>query len=143
MKYKKIVILTILLISLLAVSAVNAADNVTDDVVDMQEAFSRPGKMTAVFGHGNTAEDAVDNLLLNAEKIGVDLRRCELAIFSMSGAGNRLSIYDVNEAPYLMAKKMGREIDSLTGDSLTLLSAPIDDSLGDKVKIFAVFCEGD
>lgn len=111
------------------------------DGADMQEAFSRPSKMTAVFGQGNTAEDAVDNLLLAAEKIGVDLRRCELAVFSMSGASKRLSLYDVNEAPELMAKKMGRDLDSLNGDSMTLLSAPLDDSLGNKLKIFAVFCE--
>lgn len=111
------------------------------DGVDMQEAFSRPGKMTAVFGRGNTSEDAVDNLLLAAEKLGVDLRQCELAVFSMSGASNRLSLYDVNEAPELMAKKMGRDLDSLSGDSMTLLSAPLDDSLGNKLKIFAVFCE--
>ena len=113
------------------------------DSYDIQEALSRPGKMTIAFGQGNTMEQAVEHLLLDAENSGVDALRCNLAIFSMSGARSRLSIYDVNEAPYLMAKKMGREIDSLTGDSLTLLSAPIDDSLGDKVKIFAVFCEGD
>lgn len=111
------------------------------DDADMQEAFSRPSKMTAVFGQGNTSEDAVDDLLLAAEKLGVDLRRCELAVFSMSGASKRLSLYDANEAPELMAKKMGRDLDSLNGDSMTLLSAPLDDSLGNKLKIFAVFCE--
>ena len=112
------------------------------DVADMQEAFSRPGKMTAVFGQGNTAEDAVDNLLMTVEKVGVDLRRCKLAVFSMSGAPDRLSLYDVNEAPGLLAKKMGRDVDSLCGGQLTLFSAPLDESLGDKLKIFAVFCEG-
>ena len=112
------------------------------DGVDMQEAFSRPGKMTAVFGQGNTAEDAVDNLLLNAEKIGVDLRLCELAVFSMSGAPDRLSLYDVNEAPGLLAKKVGCEMDAFCGEHVTLLSAPLDESLGDKLKIFAVFCKG-
>ena len=111
------------------------------DGADMREALSRPGKMTAVFGRGNTSEDAVDNLLLAAEKLGVDLRQCELAVFSMSGASNHLSLYDVNEAPELMAKKMGRDLDSLSGDSMTLLSAPLDDSLGNKLKLFAVFCE--
>ena len=111
-------------------------------VADMQEALSRPGKMTAVFGQGNTAENAVDNLLLIAETIGVDLRRCELAVFNMSGALDQLSLYDVNEAPYLMAKKVGREMVSFCGEPLTLLSAPLDESLGDKLKIFAVFCEG-
>ena len=40
-----------------------------------------------------------------------------------------------------MAKKVGRDLDSLSGDSLTLLSGPLDDSLGDKLKIFAAFCE--
>ena len=110
-------------------------------VADMQEALSRPGKMTAVFGQGNTSEIAVDDLLLAARKSGIDLKRCELAVFSMSGSSNRLSIYDVNEAPDLMAKKLGRELDALCGDSLTLLSGPLDDSLGDKLKIFAVFCE--
>ena len=112
------------------------------DGADMREAFSRPGKMTAVFGQGNTAEDAVDNLLMTAEKVGVDLRRCKLAVFSMSGAPDRLSLYDVNEAPYLMAKKVGREVDAFCGEPLTLLSAPLDESLGDKLKIFVVFCEG-
>ena len=111
------------------------------DGADMKEALSRSGEMKAVFGQGNTVEDAVDDLLLAAEKIGVDLRRCELAVFSMSGASNRLSLYDVNEAPELMAKKMGRDLDSLSGDSMTLLSAPLDDSLGNKLKLFAVFCE--
>ncbi len=111
-------------------------------VADMQEALSRPGKMTAVFGQGNTTENAVDNLLLTAETIGVDLRRCELAVFNMSGAPDQLSLYDVNEAPYLMAKKVGREVDAFCGEPLTLLSAPLDESLGDKLKIFAVFCEG-
>ena len=112
------------------------------DVVDMQEALSRPGKMTAVFGQGNTTENAVDNLLLTAETIGVDLRRCELAVFNMSGAPDQLSLYDVNEAPYLMAKKVGREVDAFCGEPLTLLSAPLDESLDNKLKIFAVFCEG-
>jgi len=111
-------------------------------VADMQEALSRPGKMMAVFGQGNTAENAVDNLLLTAETIGVDLRKCELAVFNMSGAPDRLSLYDVNEAPNLMAKKVGREMDAFCGEPLTLLSAPLDESLGDKLKIFAVFCEG-
>lgn len=110
-------------------------------VADMQEALSRPGKMTAVFGQGNTVEDAVDNLLLTAETIGIDLRRCELAVFSMSGAPNRLSVYDINEAPGLLAKKVGRGLDSLCGGHLTLLSVPLDESLSDKLKIFAVFCE--
>lgn len=112
------------------------------DVVDMQEALSRPGKMTAVFGQGNTAEDAVDDLLLAAEKVGVDLRRCKLAVFSMSGAPDRLSLYDVNEAPGLLAKKVGCEMDAFCGEHVTLLSAPLDESLGDKLKIFAVFCKG-
>lgn len=111
-------------------------------VVDMQEAFSRSGNMTAIFGQGNTAEDAVENLHLAAEKLGVNLRQCELTVFSMSGAPNRLSIYDINEAPGLLAKKTGRDVDSLCGGKLTLLSAPLDESLGDKLKIFAVFCEG-
>lgn len=112
------------------------------DGVDMQEAFSRPGKMTAVFGRGNTSEDAVDNLLLAAEKLGVDLRQCELAVFSMSGALDRLSLYDLNEAPGLLAKKVGCEMDAFCGEHVTLLSAPLDESLGDKLKIFAVFCKG-
>lgn len=111
-------------------------------VADMQEALSRPGKMTAVFGQGNTVEDAVDNLLLTAETIGIDLRRCELAVFSMSGAPDRLSLYDVNEAPGLLAKKVGCEMDAFCGEPLTLLSAPLDESLGNKLKIFVVFCEG-
>ena len=111
-------------------------------VADMQEALSRPGKMTAVFGQGNIAEDAADNLLLTAETIGVDLRQCELAIFNMSGAPDRLSLYDVNEAPGLLAKKVGCEMDAFCGEHVTLLSAPLDESLGDKLKIFAVFCKG-
>lgn len=111
-------------------------------VADMQEALSRPGKMTAVFGQGNTTENAVDNLLLTAETIGVDLRRCELAVFNMSGAPDRLSLYDVNEAPGLLAKKVGCEMDAFCGEHVTLLSAPLDESLGDKLKIFAVFCKG-
>ena len=112
------------------------------DGADMREALSRPGKMTAIFGQGNTVEDAVDNLLLNAETIGVDLRRCKLAAFNMSGAPDRFSLYDVNEVPELMAKKMGRDLNSLSGDCMTLLSAPLDDSLGGKLKIFAMFWEG-
>ncbi len=112
------------------------------DGADMREAFSRPGNMTAVFGQGNTAEDAVDNLLMTAEKVGVDLRRCKLAVFSMSGAPDRLSLYDVNEAPGLLAKKVGCEMDAFCGEHITLLSAPLDESLDDKLKIFAVFCEG-
>ena len=112
------------------------------DGADMREAFSCPGKMTAVFGQGNTAEDAVDNLLMTVEKVGVDLRRCKLAVFSMSGAPDRLSLYDVNEAPGLLAKKVGCEMDAFCGEHVTLLSAPLDESLGDKLKIFAVFCEG-
>ena len=112
------------------------------DGADMREALSRPGKMTAVFGQGNTVEDAVDNLLLAAEKLGVDLRQCELAVFSMSGAPDRLSLYDVNEAPGLLAKKVGCEMDAFCGEHVTLLSAPLDESLDDKLKIFAVFCEG-
>ncbi len=111
------------------------------DGADMQEAFSRLGKMTAVFGQGNTAEDTVDDLLLAAEKLGVDLRRCELAVFSMSGAPDRLSLYDVYETPGLLAKKVGRDMKVFGGEPLTLLSAPVDKSLGDKLKIFAVFCE--
>ena len=111
------------------------------DVADMQEALSRPGKMTAVFGQGKTTEEAVDDLLLAARNRGMDLKRCELAVFSMAGARKLLSIYDVNEAPDLIAKKLERDLDSLSGDSMTLLSGPIDDSLGDKLKIFAVFCE--
>ena len=111
------------------------------DVADIYFAFARSGKMTAVFGQGNTSEEAVDDLLLAARNRGMDLKRCELAVFSMSGASNRLSIYDVNEAPELMAKKVGRDLDSLSGDSLTLLSGPIDDSLGNTLKILAVFCE--
>ena len=112
------------------------------DGADMREALSRPGKMTAVFGQGNTVEDAVDNLLMTAEKVGVDLRQCELAVFSMSGAPDRLSVYDVNEGPELLAKKIGREMDAFCGAHVTLLSAPLDESLGDKLKIFAVFCKG-
>ena len=112
------------------------------DVADMQEALSRPGKMAAVFGQGNTAENTVDNLLLAAKKIGIDIRRCELAVFSMSGASKRLTVFEVHEAFRLMAEKTGREPDSLSGDSMTLLSAPLDDSLGDKLKILAVFCKG-
>lgn len=111
------------------------------DGVDLQEALSRPGKMTAVFGQGNTVEGAVENLHLIAEKLSVDLRRCELAVFSMSGAPDRLSLYDVNEASGLLAKKVGREMEAFCGDNLTLLSAPLDESLGNKLKIFAVFCE--
>lgn len=110
-------------------------------VADMQEALSRSGKMTVVFGQGNSLEEAVDDLLLAARKSDIDLKRCELAVFSMAGASNRLSVYDVNEAPDLMAKKMGRDMDSLSGDSMTLLSGPLDDSLGDALKILAVFCE--
>lgn len=109
-------------------------------VADMQEALSRPGKMTVVFGQGNTAENAVDNLLMIAEKVGVDLRRCKLAVFSMSGAPDRLSVYDVNEGPELLAKKIGREMETFCGDNLTLLSAPLDESLGNMLKVFAVFC---
>ena len=111
------------------------------DVIDIRESLSRPGKMTAVFGQGNTAKDAVDDLLPVAKKIGIDLRRCELALFSMSGASNRLAIFEVHEALRLMAEKTDRDADSLSGDSFTLLSAPPDDSLGDKLKIFAVLCE--
>ena len=37
LKYKKIMILSILLISLLAISAVNAADNITEDVVSVED----------------------------------------------------------------------------------------------------------
>ena len=112
------------------------------DVADMQEALSRPSKMAAVFGQGNTSEDTVYNLLLVAKKIGIDIRRCELAVFSMSGASKRLTVIEVHEALRLLAEKTGREPDSLSGDSMTLLSAPLDDSLGDKLKIFALFCEG-
>ncbi len=45
----------------------------------------------------------------------VCLKRRELAVFSMSEARKRLSVYDVNEASDLIAKKMGREQDSLSG----------------------------
>lgn len=110
-------------------------------VEDMQEALSRPGKLTAAFGQGNTSEEAVDDLLLAVRNEDIDLKRYELAVFSMAGASNRLSLYDVNEAPDLMAKKLGLDLDSLSGDYMTLLSGPLDDSLGDKLKIFAVFCE--
>ena len=115
------------------------------DVHDIQEAFSRPGKVATVFGQGNTVEEAVDNLLLTVEKIGLDFRRCKLAVFSISGADNRLSIYDVGEAPCLIAKKMGRTPDSFFDgeDYVTLLSAQLDESLGDKLQMFVVFCEGD
>lgn len=109
--------------------------------VDMQEVLSRPGKLTAVFGQGNTPVEAVDDLLLALRSGGIDLKRCELAVFSMAGASNRLSVYDVNEAPDLMAKKMGRDMDSLSDNSMTLLSGPLDDSLGDALKILAIFCE--
>ena len=37
MKYKKIMILTILFVSLLAISAVSAAENTTDDIVGVEE----------------------------------------------------------------------------------------------------------
>ena len=37
MKYKKLMILAIFLVSLLAISAVNAADNATSDVVSVEE----------------------------------------------------------------------------------------------------------
>ena len=111
------------------------------DVADIYFAFARSGKMTAVFGQGNTSEEAVDDLLLAARNSVIDLKRGELAVFSLSAARMRLSVYEMNEAIEGFVNRIERDTDSISGDSFTLLSAPFDDSLGDKVKIFAVFCE--
>ena len=112
------------------------------DVADIQFECSRPRKMTISVGQGYHLEDAVEKLLLSAAANDVDFRQCEVVIFSLSAARNNLSPYDVGASLKLMAKKMGREPVSLSGDSALLISVPFDDSLGDKLKIFAVFCEG-
>ena len=112
------------------------------DVADIQFECSRPRKMTISVGQGYHLEDAVEKLLLSAAANDVDFRQCEVVIFSLSAARNNLSPYDVGASLKLMVKKMGREPVSLSGDSALLISVPFDDSLGDKLKIFAVFCDG-
>lgn len=66
MKYKKIIVLAIFLVSLLAVSAVSATDNATSDVVSVEETtFDVNNKTTVDTGSVNNIEN--DNTSINQD----------------------------------------------------------------------------
>ena len=104
------------------------------DMADIRNSFSNPGKMTPCIGQGDTPEEAVDSLLSSATKVGVDLSCNNLVVYSMSGARQKLSIFDVNEGLNLILKKIESQN--------MLFAAHVDDSLDDsRLIIFALFCE--
>lgn len=104
------------------------------DMADIRNSFSNPGKMTPCIGQGDTPEEAVDSLLSSATKICLNLSQCHLVIYSMSGACQKLSIFDVNEGLNLILKKIESQN--------MLFAAHVDDSLDDsRLIIFALFCE--
>lgn len=112
------------------------------DMADIRNSFSNPGKMTSYMGQGDTKEEAVDSLLSSATKIGVDLSRINLAVYSMSGARQKISIFDINEGFQLILQKIGLNVDSLRkSQGETLLAAHINESLDSRLIIFALFCE--
>lgn len=104
------------------------------DMADIRNSFSNPGKMTPCIGQGDTTEEAVDSLLSSATKICLNLSQCHLVIYSMSGARQKLSIFDVDEGLNLILKKIESQN--------MLFAAHVDDSLDDsRLIIFALFCE--
>ena len=104
------------------------------DMADIRNSFSNPGKMTPCIGQGDTPEEAVDSLLSSATKICLNLSQCHLVIYSMSGAHQKLSIFDVDEGLNLILKKIESQN--------MLFAAHVDDSLDDsRLIIFALFCE--
>lgn len=105
------------------------------DMAGIRNSFSNPGEMTPCMGQGYTPAEAVDSLLSSATKVGVDLRCCHLAVYSMSGDHQKLSLFDINEGLQLILQKI-RE-----SQGETLLAAQIDDSLDSRLIIFALFCE--
>ena len=104
------------------------------DMADIRNSFSNPGKMMPCIGQGDTPEEAVDSLLSSATKVGVDLSCNNLVVYSMSGARQKLSIFDVDEGLNLILKKIESQN--------MLFAAHVDDSLDDsRLIIFALFCE--
>ncbi|WP_292609315.1 Ig-like domain-containing protein [Methanobrevibacter sp. UBA188] len=90
MRYKKMMLLTIFFVSLFAVSAVNAADNATDDVVSIEDAIDDTVSVNNFDGIVN--DDELDEMFCSTEDNSVLSLNQEEDILTSSPPYNKYSV---------------------------------------------------